>query len=185
MADHATSQYRGPVVCLKRCRCTGTFLRNLNASNTRLEMPNGGSYCCANCAFNPKGGVCELRDVIILGHAAWTYCDNCSHSARTDVEIRGPIFASGLYEGYVRIPWLGDRPPLTGCAVKCFDCGDHVENGIGIELRTGERFGFCCNRNYVLWWSSRRPNRRPLSRHPDQYGLSAAWVMADQCALWS
>ena len=140
-------------------------------------MPNGGSDCCGNCAYNPKGGVCELRDVIILGHTMWTYCDNFLRSARTDVEIRGPIFASGQYEGYVRIPWLGNRPPRTGCPVKCFDCGDHVENGIGIELRTGEKFGFCCNRNYVLWWSSRTtehhdwaPNVEELERCPKDLG---------------
>ncbi len=121
-------------------------------------MPNGGSDCCGNCAYNPKGGVCELRDVIILGHTMWTYCDNFSRSARTDVEIRGPIFASGQYEGYVRIPWLGNRPPRTGCPVKCFDCGDHVENGIGIELRTGEKFGFCCTETTFSGGRLERPN---------------------------
>jgi hypothetical protein len=118
-------------------------------------MPNGGPDCCGNCAYNPKGGVCVLRDVIILGHKMSTYCANFSHSARADVEIKGPIFSTGLYEGYVRIPWLGDRAPRSDCPVKCFDCGDHVENGIEVELRTGEKFGFCCNKNYVLWWSSR------------------------------
>lgn len=118
-------------------------------------MPNGGPDCCGNCAYNPNGGVCVLRDVTVLGHKMWTYCANFSHTSRENEEIKGPIFASGLYEGYVRIPWLGDRAPRTGRAVKCFDCGDHVENGVEIELRTGEKFGFCCNRNYVLWWSSR------------------------------
>jgi hypothetical protein len=83
-------------------------------------MPNGGPDCCGNCAHNPKGGVCELRDVIILGHKMWTYCANFSHSARAGVEIKGPIFATVLYEGYVRIPWLGDRAPRTDCPVKCF-----------------------------------------------------------------
>jgi hypothetical protein len=139
-------------------------------------MPNGGSYCCGNCAYNPKGGVCELRDVIVLGYAERTYCDNYSQSARTDAEIRGPIFTYGQYD-WVRIPWLGDRPPLAGCAVKCFDCGDYVGNGIGIELRTGERFGFCCDRNYILWWSSRTnehhdwtPNVEELDRCPKDLG---------------
>jgi hypothetical protein len=50
----------------------------------------------------------------------WTYCANFSHSARAGVEIKGPIFATVLYEGYVRIPWLGDRAPRTDCPVKCF-----------------------------------------------------------------
>ena len=119
-------------------------------------MPNGGPDCCGNCAYNPHGGVCTLRDVIILGNQMWTYCANFSHTARDNEKVKGPIFASGLIEdGYVRIPWLGDRGPGIGCPVKCFDCGDHVESGIEIKLRTGEKFGFCCNRNYVLWWSSR------------------------------
>jgi hypothetical protein len=122
-------------------------------------MPNGGPDCCGNSAYNPEGAVCELRDVIILDKM-WTYCANFSHSARAGVEIKGPIFASGLYEGYVRIPWLGDRAPGTHCPVKCFDCGDHVENGVEIKLRTGEKFGFCCNRNYVLCWSSRTAEHR-------------------------
>jgi hypothetical protein len=68
----------------------------------------------------------------------WTYCANFSHSARAGVEIKGPIFVTGLYEGYVRIPWLGDRAPRTDCPVKCFDCGDHVENGIE-EFKTAQR----------------------------------------------
>src|SRR5947207_2550585 len=109
-------------------------------------MPNGGPDCCGNCTYSPKGDVCELRDVTIPGHKMWTYCANFSHSARSGDEIRGPILASGLYEGYVRIPWLGGRAPFANSPVKCFDCGDHIESGIEIQLRTGEKFGFCCNR---------------------------------------
>jgi hypothetical protein len=62
--------------------------------------------------------------------------------------------------------------------VKCYECGDHVENGIEIKLlRTGEKFGFCCNRNYVLWWLSRTtedaewaPEVEKLKRCPKDYG---------------
>jgi hypothetical protein len=62
----------------------------------------------------------QVKDVIILDKM-WTYCANFSHSARAGVEIKGPIFATGLYEGYVRIPWLGDQAPRTHCPVKCHD----------------------------------------------------------------
>ena len=117
-------------------------------------MPNGGTDNCGNCSHNPDGGWCRLRDVMIVDKM-WTYCANATgHDAPND-EIRGPIFASGIYEGYVRIPWLSDRRPKSNRQVKCYECGDFVEDGIEVELRTGEKFGFCCNRNYFKWWSSR------------------------------
>jgi hypothetical protein len=127
-------------------------------------MPNGGHCYCVNCAYNPKGGVCELRDIIILGHTKWTRCENFSLSARENEVIKGPI----LHEG--GIPWLGDRPPSIG-PVKCFDCGDHVERGIQIQLRTGEKFGFCCRMNYVLWWSSRTAEYRDWAPNPQELAV--------------
>ena len=96
-----------------------------------------------------------MRDVIIVGLKMWTYCANFSHVQKANEETKGPILSTGLYEGYVRIPWVGDRGPKSPRLVKCFDCGEHVEKGIEIELRTGEKFGFCCNPNYVSWWLSR------------------------------
>jgi hypothetical protein len=116
-------------------------------------MPNGGPDCCGNCFHNPNGGVCTLRDVIIADKM-WTYCANYTHSKIIDAEAKGPIFSTGLYEGYVRLPWLGDRRPKAKKPVKCYDCGDFVDNGIEIELRSGEKYGFCCNQNYFNWWSS-------------------------------
>ena len=100
-----------------------------------------------------------MRDVIIIDKM-WTYCANFTHALRDNDIIRGPIFAAGLYEGYVRIPWLGDRRPKTVRSVKCFDCGDHVESGIEIELRSGEKYGFCCNKNYVRWWNTKEADYR-------------------------
>lgn len=116
-------------------------------------MPNGGSDCCGNCFHNPKGAVCKLRDIIIADKM-WTYCANYSHSNDIKTEIKGPVFSTGLYEGYVRLPWLGDRMPKANRPVKCYDCGDFVDSGIEIELRNGEKYGFCCNQNYFKWWSS-------------------------------
>ena len=116
-------------------------------------MPNGGPDCCGNCFHNPNGGVCQLRDLIIADKM-WTYCANYSHSETLDAQIKGPVFSTGLYEGYVRLPWLGDRRPKVGGPVQCHECGDFVDSGIEIELRTGEKYGFCCNHYYFKWWSS-------------------------------
>ena len=115
-------------------------------------MPNGGPDCCGKCYHNPNGGFCELRDVMIVDKM-WTYCANYTHSEKANLKIKGPIFSTGLYEGYVRLPWLGDRRPKSNRQVQCYECGDYVESGIEIELRTGEKFGFCCNKNYFKWWA--------------------------------
>ena len=116
-------------------------------------MPNGGPDCCGNCFYNPHGGNCTLRGVIIADKM-WTYCANFSHSEQVDAKTTGPVFSIGLYmDGYLRIPWLEDRRPKAGRYVKCYKCGDFVEDGIEIKLRSGEKFGFCCNKNYYLWWS--------------------------------
>jgi hypothetical protein len=114
-------------------------------------MPNGGPDNCGHCFHNPDGGWCHLRDLMIVDRM-WTYCANVIHKEPLNAEIVGPVYSSGLYEGYVRIPWLGDRRPKSGKQVKCYKCGDFVENGIELELRSGEKFGFCCNKNYFEWW---------------------------------
>ena len=120
-------------------------------------MPNGGPDCCFNCIYNPKGDACNLRDLKIED-AYWTYCDNFLHvgyGREQDLAttIKGPVFSIGLYEGYVRLPWFGDKMPRAQYPVRCFDCGDFVEVGIYLDLENGEKFGFCCNRNYLRWWS--------------------------------
>ena len=81
-------------------------------------MPNGGSDCCGNCSqnlanehkFNPDGvHYCKLRRVEITS-PFWTYCNNFFYHSwpknelNNKSEIIGPIFASGIYDGYVRIP---------------------------------------------------------------------------------
>jgi hypothetical protein len=123
---------------------------------TRLKkedesMPNGGPDNCGHCVHNPDGGWCQLRDVMIV-EKMWTYCANCTSIKPDDPNIVGPIYSSGQYEGYVRLPWLNDRRPKAGKPVKCYDCGDFVEDGVEIELRSGDKFGFCCNQNYLKWW---------------------------------
>jgi hypothetical protein len=135
-------------------------------------MPNGGPDNCGHCFHNHDGGWCHLRDVMIVDKM-WTYCANVTSIELENVEIRGPIYASGLYEGYVRIPWLGDRRPKSGKQVKCHECGDFVEDGIELQLRTGEKFGFCCNKNYFEWWAERpeaEGNNKSVQKHIGSLG---------------
>ena len=113
-----------------------------------------------------------LRDLIIPGHPMYTHCANFSHSRRDNKKIRGPVFSTGLGPGYVRLPWLGTNAPESHRRVKCNDCGDHIESGIEIHLKTGEKFGFCCNRNYLSWWMSRTPE--PRNGLPTSAGFRAA-----------
>jgi hypothetical protein len=112
--------------------------------------------------------VCTLRDIIIADKM-WTYCHNFTHGAKEDTEIRGPIFANGKYEGYVRIPWLGKKRPKMGRPVKCFECGDYVEDGIEIELIQDEKIGFCCNKNYLQWWSTQDGADPSIAVNLDEY----------------
>jgi ssDNA-binding Zn-finger/Zn-ribbon topoisomerase 1 len=105
-----------------------------------------------------------LRDVIVLADKRTTTCKNYSSSPRPDKEIKGPILhVSQKNHEYVHIPWLDNRSPRSGLAIKCFDCGDYVENGIQIELSSAdglEKFGFCCETNYVRWWFLRATEHR-------------------------
>ena len=91
-------------------------------------MPNGGPDCCGNCSHNKAvqeiahpqpwaefNSYCTLRKVGIKD-AFWTYCNNFEYgkspeNRQLSVKPIGPITSSGLYEGYVRIPWLGDIAP--------------------------------------------------------------------------
>jgi hypothetical protein len=138
-------------------------------------MPNGGTDCCGECVFNraiqelgsphSKAQVdhqafwdrsyCTLRAVKIT-NPFWTYCANYSHDrAKIPGAVpRGWIFASGLYEGYVRIPWHGAIEPTTNVATTCSVCGRAVK--AGIEVQTGQKssLGFCSNRHYVQWWKT-------------------------------
>ena len=86
-------------------------------------MPNGGPDNCGNCRHNKavqeienmtqtltqedivrllkEMSHCTLRDVKIT-RPMWTYCKNMNIDAGK--LPLGWIYASGLYEGYVRIP---------------------------------------------------------------------------------
>lgn len=131
-------------------------------------MPNGGPDNCSNCLYNRavregetlgvsgpgsfiEHSFCSLRGVD-LTRPFWTYCANISsHELPADDRLRGPVFASGLYEGYVRIPWHGDVEPRIEVPATCVECGREVEFGITIE-HEGKPRGFCTNRHYVEWW---------------------------------
>ncbi len=131
-------------------------------------MPNGGPDNCSNCLHNRalreadslgitglvsfmENSYCSLRGVD-LTRPHWTYCANVdTHRHRPDERPRGPIISSGLYEGYVRIPWHGDAEPQIEVPATCAICGREVELGITIEHEEAA-LGFCTNRHYVEWW---------------------------------
>lgn len=139
-------------------------------------MPNGGSDCCAKCDFNHARGELDLpiqsdgdpeqpfhkRSFCVLRHIRtpnpfWTYCANFRGSLRfvgddAPAKAHGPVFASGLYEGYVRIPWHGDVEPSVDVPATCSICGRKSDGGILLSISAGEPLGFCTNRHYVEWW---------------------------------
>jgi hypothetical protein len=138
-------------------------------------MPNGGPDCCGNCGYNRavqemahphpskyeefwKISHCTLRDVAI-SNPFWSYCDNFRYGKRLPepgekVPIAGWITGSGLYEGYVRIPWHGNVEPLVSVPCTCCICGRETKEGITIK-DAGETLGFCTNRHYIEWWRTK------------------------------
>jgi hypothetical protein len=100
---------------------------------------------------------CTLRDVKIT-EPFWTYCRNFEygeHPESRDKEEKptGMITVSGLYEGYVRIPWDDNNEPHTRLPATCSICGRVTDSGIEIAHK-GEALGFCTNRHYLEWWVS-------------------------------
>ena len=137
-------------------------------------MPNGGPDCCGNCSHNravqemahphPEQrerfwnlSHCTLRDIRIT-KPFWTYCRNFAYGKRPeernlDEKPKGWISTSGLYEGYVRIPWDGKNEPVVSIPAECTVCGRKTQRGI-ILRRNGKKLGFCTNRHYVQWWKT-------------------------------
>ena len=149
-------------------------------------MPNGGPDCCGNCSHNravqemahphPEqqdrfGDLshCTLRDVTIK-NPFWTYCDNFIYGKRpedrnhTDQPV-GWISSSGLFEGYVRIPWDGKNEPQVFVPATCQICGRETHEGISLDY-DGSKLGFCSNRHYVQWWRTRHNDD---SWNPEHY----------------
>ena len=148
-------------------------------------MPNGGPDCCGNCGFNravqemahphPQDryrfwdlSYCTLRNLKV-GNPFWTYCDNFRYGktlpSKDETEaLEGPITGSGLYEGYVRIPWHGDVEPVVSTPVTCSACGRKTESGISIS-HDSEALGFCTNRHYVEWWLTQHDDPRVTAEH--------------------
>ena len=138
------------------------------------DMPNGGPDCCGNCGFNKavqemahphpdQAGRfralshCTLRDVKIR-NPFWTYCRDFRYGndlpqPNEYVIPKGWIYASGLYEGYVRIPWHGNVEPYLSGPCTCVICGRKTERGINVS-HGGRRIGFCTNRHYIDWWKT-------------------------------
>lgn len=137
-------------------------------------MPNGGPDCCGNCSYNQavqqmahphpeqvnkfqRLSRCTLRDVAIR-NAFWTYCDHFEYGKRPEtrdleVEPVGFITSSGLYEGYVRIPWDDLNEPRVAVPATCMTCKRETEQGIEIS-HDNTTLGFCTNRHYVEWWKT-------------------------------
>jgi hypothetical protein len=141
-------------------------------------MPNGGPDCCGNCAHNravqemahphPEHpdrfrqlSHCTLRGVMVP-NPFWTYCRNFVYGKHPEARNRsevpvGWMSASGLYEGYVRIPWHGTNEPRVAVPATCAICGRQTERGIEVD-HDGQRIGFCTNRHYVQWWNTLHPD---------------------------
>lgn len=137
-------------------------------------MPNGGPDSCGNCYHNravqemahphPEQrdrfwqlSYCTLRNVKIA-NPFWTYCDNFGYGKHPELRNQaetpvGWISASGLYEGYVRIPWEDTNEPQVSVPATCSVCGRLTDEGIQI-VRGSQTFGFCTNRHYVQWWKT-------------------------------
>lgn len=137
-------------------------------------MPNGGPDCCGNCSHNRavqemahphpdqwerfwQLSHCTLRDVKIT-NPFWTYCQNFGYGKhpekRNQAEVPvGWISASGLYEGYVRIPWDDRNEPSVSVPATCSVCGRSTDKGIQV-VHGGQTLGFCTNRHYVQWWKT-------------------------------
>ena len=137
-------------------------------------MPKGGADCCGNCDHNKavqemahphpnkmeefwELSFCTLRNVKIK-NPFWTYCDNFNYGKKPELrnKLEKPkrwITSSGLYEGYVRIPWNGDIEPKVGVSATCSICSRIVDSGIETEYKT-ETLEFCSNNHYVQWWTS-------------------------------
>ena len=141
-------------------------------------MPNGGPDNCGYCKFSgfhqeqremerlralknqeePEPGgqaYCQIRKVEIAV-PLWTYCIN--QHTQSDVP-EGPIFASGIYEGYCRIPWNGSHEPRTSVPGKCLICDRVFERGIEVDTDEGTLEQFCCNGHYVRWWKETYPGQ--------------------------
>jgi hypothetical protein len=106
---------------------------------------------------------CTLRQVNITD-PFWTYCHNWfpSGSDRDISEILsqepiGWISKSGLYEGYVKIPWHGSIEPNVSVPCTCVICDRGTEGGITIQM-IDEVLGFCTNLHYVEWWKIQHPD---------------------------
>lgn len=137
-------------------------------------MPNGGPDCCGNCSHNravqemahphPEQrelfwqlSYCTLRDVKIT-NPFWTYCRNFGYGKHPETRNKeehpkGWISASGLYEGYVRIPWDDKNEPQVSVPATCSICGRKTDEGIEIN-HENKTVGFCTNRHYVQWWKT-------------------------------
>jgi hypothetical protein len=101
---------------------------------------------------------CTLRDIRIR-NPFWTYCHNFQygkHLPKHDEErdYKGWVLSSGLYEGYVRIPWHGDSEPEVSKPCTCAICGRITTNGIIVRDDMSD-IGFCTNRHYIDWWKAK------------------------------
>ena len=137
-------------------------------------MPNGGPDCCGNCGYNKAVqemahphpdrkeefwnlSHCTLRQVRIPD-PFWTYCENFLYGKEipeedAEVQPKGYISGSGLFEGYVRIPWNDTTSPKVSVPSKCAVCGRETLRGITVQHEDAE-LGFCTNRHYIDWWKT-------------------------------
>lgn len=134
-------------------------------------MPNGGSDNCGECYWNrynqskaQQEPYCLLRGISIED-PFWTYCANYTIGSRVrqrgykNIEIRGHIYSSGIFEGhYTRIPWYGSSAPQTYISGICIVTGVRFSKGIGVkDPETGEMLQFATNDIYCDWLEKKAP----------------------------
>lgn len=131
-------------------------------------MPNGGPDNCGTCKFyaannnsigNRELNYCSIRNINIR-KPFWTYCANWRQYGMKGVNPYGhyfgkvpygPVYSSGIYEGYVRIPWNGAYEPNVYVSGRCELCGKYFVGGISIYDGKSNKY-FCTNSHYVEWW---------------------------------
>jgi len=99
---------------------------------------------------------CTLRNVKIT-NPFWTYCcdfisSKHPKSRNKAKRPKGWITVSGLYEGYVRVPWDGTTEPRVSVPAMCSICGregDEVSRLITMEkFLASEQVGITSNGGY-------------------------------------
>jgi len=136
----------------------------------------GSSLNCRDRSY------CALRSVKITVPFR-TYCANYSQGASKipGAVAKGWIFASGIYERYVRIPWHGDVESLVNVYATCSVCGCKTKAGVEVKASENSVLGLCSNRHYVQWWKTQHDD---ASISADRYADPGGHVKHIRIGIW-